>query len=73
MDPLGQLGMIYQKFDLGDFNTAKIPFADYLETQKNYKIDSYQIKRDELDQVLERLDFAMKFWNYSIPENIEVL
>lgn len=72
-NPLNQLQMIYNQFDLGDYSVVRTFFSDYLDTQKNYKIDQYQIKRDELDQVLEKLDFAMKQWNYDMPEDVEVI
>ena len=72
-NPLQHLEKIYSKFRLGEFAKLRPFFTAYLETQKEHKTHGYKIKRKELDLALEKLDFAMKKWNYEVPENLVII
>lgn len=72
-DPQTHLKMIYEKFNVGNFDSVKIKISNYIEANKDYTISTYQIDKDELDLVMEKLGFAMKLWKYGMPENVEVV
>ncbi|MCK5702499.1 MAG: hypothetical protein KAI29_15150, partial [Cyclobacteriaceae bacterium] len=48
-------------------------FLEYLDTQKEHQKNSYSIEQQELDKVMTKLEFAMKHWNYDIPQELQVL
>jgi len=72
-NPLEHLEQIYSTFGLGDYNKLLPNFISYLETQKGHKMHGYKIKRKELDRVLEKLGFAMKKWNYEVPDDLLII
>ena len=72
-EPIEQLAHIYSKFHLDNFTQVLPHFKTYLDTQKNYRGYQYKIKRWELDLVLSKLDFAMKIWNYDMPEDLIIM
>lgn len=45
----------------------------YLNGLGYFTLLDYKILRRELDLVLERLKFAMDYWDYNLPEGIEIL
>ncbi|MDZ7606937.1 MAG: sulfotransferase [Cyclobacteriaceae bacterium] len=73
LNPLEHLERIYRQFDIGDFAKLQPLMRSYLETQKEHKMHGYKISRQELDVVLEKLDFAMKYWDYSIPNDLDII
>jgi hypothetical protein len=72
-NPMDHLAKIYTRFGLGDFTKLQPLFSSYLETQKEHKLHGYKINRKELDRVLEKLDFAMKKWNYEVPGDLLII
>jgi len=72
MNPLEHLEKIYKVFGLGEFKKMLPLFNSYMETQKEHKMHGYTIDSKELDHVLKKLDFAMKRWNYRVPEDLAV-
>jgi omega-hydroxy-beta-dihydromenaquinone-9 sulfotransferase len=73
LNPLEYLQQIYSRFGFNDFDKALPAFTAYLLTQKDHKMNGYKIKRKELDLVLEKLGFAMKHWNYEIPDDLVII
>ncbi len=73
LNPMIHLEKIYQKFNLGDFSQVAPRFQAYMQTQKEHRMQSYKISRKELDLVLEKLDFAMKKWNYEVPDDLLII
>jgi len=71
-DPIKEVENIYKKFKLDDFNELQPVFQEYIDELKGHKIDSYTIDQKELDRVTDRLGFAMKHWNYKIPEDLNI-
>ncbi len=72
-DPLGEVEKIYAHLQLGGNEQDKADIMAYLRSQKSHRTDTYTITRKELDIILDRWDFAMKAWNYEIPDNIRVV
>ena len=68
-----ELEKMYNKFGLSDFDKIQPVFREYLNQQKEYKNGHYSIQREELDKVMSSLDFAMKHWNYAIPDELEII
>jgi len=67
------LEKIYNQLEIPGFETAKSKFDKYLEDSKSYKKNKHLIKKELLDKILTEWDFAMKEWNYNVPENVEIL
>lgn len=72
LNPLEYLEQIYSRFGFNDLDKALPSFTSYLQTQKDHKMIGYKIKRKELELVLDKLDFAMKYWNYEIPDDLVI-
>ena len=72
-NPLKELELVYSKFSLGNFEEVKQAFQEYLTTLSDHREDSYNIDRQELDQVLKHVGFAMKHWNYDMPKNLTII
>ena len=72
-NPIEEIEKIYNKFGFSDFQELKPLFLEYLDTQKEHQKNSYSIEQQELDKVMTKLEFAMKHWNYDIPQELQVL
>jgi hypothetical protein len=73
IDPMKEIEKIYDQLRLDGNEQDKVDIIAYLKTQKSHKTDKYIITRKELDTILDRWDFAMKQWDYQIPDNIRVV
>jgi hypothetical protein len=73
LNPMYHLENIYTQFGLGDFTKVAPQFQAYLQTQKEHKMQGYTIGRQELEMVLDKLGFALKYWNYEIPEDLVIV
>ena len=71
--PIQNLEHIYTKFNYSNFQKLKPVFENYLDSIEGYKIDTYTMSQQELDRIMEHLGFAMKHWNYMMPENLKIL
>jgi hypothetical protein len=71
--PFENLEHIYKYFNFSGFQELKPAFEDYLKTLEDHEIDSYVMDQKELDKVLDHVGFAMKHWNYQLPENLEII
>lgn len=72
-DPLAELEKIYTSFGFSNFQDELPVFQDFLETQKEHRVDAYSMDKNELDQVLSKVDFAMKHWGYELPDELKIL
>lgn len=72
-DPLPFVEKIYNQLKIPNFNEAKPYFEEYLLKQKKFVSNKHQLDKKTVDKILERWDFAMKAFNYDIPDNIEIL
>lgn len=52
-DPAGRLEEIYQKLDLGDFETVRPHLQEYLQKQRDYKTNRHQLE-PEIQQEIRR-------------------
>jgi len=64
---------IYKQLQIPEFETARIRFDKYLEDSKDYKKNKHLIKKELLDKILDKWDFAMKEWGYDVPGNVEIV
>jgi hypothetical protein len=70
---LPELERIYGQLKLPGFEKAKPLFQQYLESQKSYEKNKYTLSRATVDKITTRWKFAMEHWNYSLPENLEIV
>ena len=71
--PLQNLENIYNNFDLPGFRELKPVFEDYLGSIKGHQVDTYSMEKAELDRVMEQVGFAMKHWDYQLPDNLNIM
>ena len=71
--PLEVLESIYSELHLPGYTEAKNSFEDYINSMKDYKKNKHSIGRKTLDTIQRKWGFSMKEWNYSLPENIEIV
>ena len=71
--PVESIEDIYAHFRLPNYHEAEPLFKTYFESKKGHKKNVYTIKRTELDLILDQWDFAMKHWNYSVPDNLKIV
>jgi hypothetical protein len=72
-EPMKYLAHIYHSFNYPGLQEVEPVFKDYLVRIEGYEADSYTIDEKELKKVMERVDFAMKEWNYDIPDNLNIV
>ena len=72
-NPIEEIKRIYDTFSYKGFQELKPAFQEYLATINSFKSDSYALEKQELDRVLEHVGFAMKHWNYEMPENMTII
>ncbi len=72
-DSLHYLKEIYAQFGLTTWDLAEEKFKAHIASQTSYKKSVNRITKQELDRVLKDWSFAMEKWQYSLPENLEVL
>ena len=72
-EPIRYLNKIYQNLHIEGFEGAQPCFLKYIEEQKSHKMYRYQMDKEEFALVVNKLDFAMKNWNYNVPENVDVV
>ena len=68
-----EIERIYNKFGFGGFEDVKPLFLEYLNEQNGHQKNAYTIEQQELDRVISKLDFAMKHWNYVVPQELQVV
>ncbi len=71
-DNLYHLKEIYNKLGLETWENAEPLFREYIQAQRHYKKNRYQISGRELERLEQEWGFAMEKFNYKIPENLEV-
>jgi hypothetical protein len=72
-NPMDSLEQVYKEFNFSNLQELKPVFESYLGSIGDHKIDSYTMDKEELDRVLEHVDFAMKHWNYDMPDNLKII
>ena len=72
-NPMDEVRLIYDKFGFAGFQELKPVFHEYLDTIDSFKSDAYIMEKHELDRVLNKLGFAMKLWNYELPDNLTIV
>lgn len=70
--PMEMVEQIYDQLKLPGFDEARQEFVDYIKQMKNYRKNEHTIHRSKLGVILKEWDFAMKNYNYSVPDNIRI-
>ncbi len=68
VDPIGQLKKIYSQLSLSGFKKNKLKFAYYLKQLSSYKKNRFQLKKEIMDIIKEKLSFTIDKWNYNVPD-----
>jgi len=72
-DNHGHMKEIYDQMELETWEEAEPHFTAYISKQKHYKKNIHKIKRVELDTIMREWDFALKAFDYEIPENLKII
>jgi len=71
-NPLKNLEVIYNQLGLPGFEVALPFFEKYQESMESYEKNKHSISRELLEKIQQEWDFAMKEFNYGLPEKIEI-
>lgn len=71
--PESEIKRIYDAFGFVGYDQAATSINSYAESKKGYVKNKYAIKKSLLDEILTHTGFAMKEWNYDIPDNLEIV
>jgi len=72
-DPMSTIKSIYESLEIDGFEKSKPSINEYIESKKGYKKNTHTITKKKLERILTEWDFAMKEWNYSIPDNVKII
>jgi hypothetical protein len=72
-EPLVNLEHIYQQLNLPNFNITKDRFVKYIDSQNKFKVNKHQISDEKIEKIYRHLGFAMEQYQYSVPDDIEIL
>ncbi len=71
-DPVGEIGRFFDHFGFTSKDKALKAISHYAQRNQNYRRNQYQLSRAQVDRIHDEWGFALKEWNYSQPESIEV-
>ncbi|MFL5340770.1 MAG: sulfotransferase family protein [Gemmataceae bacterium] len=63
-DPLAEMQRLYEKLNLGSFDAAKPRIQQYLERNKNYETNKYDLSPDLRAEVARRWGDYIRKWGY---------
>jgi hypothetical protein len=72
-NPIEEVERIYGKFNLSNFQDLEPVLEEYIDALNGHTRDSYTIGQKELNRVMDHVGFAMKHWNYDMPENLTII
>ena len=72
-NPINTLNSIYTTLNIDNCDIALKNFETYVDTLKSYKKNRHIIKKNQLDILMKEWSFTMEKYDYSIPNNIEVV
>jgi hypothetical protein len=67
-DPIGQMQMLYQRLDLGSFETLRPHLEQYLTTIKGYETNRYQLSPETRAEITRRWGAVIRQYGYE-PES----
>jgi hypothetical protein len=63
-DPVGQMQMVYQRLDLGDFEAARLAVEDYAARTKDYKTNRFELDPSTRDEITRRWGAFIERYGY---------
>ena len=67
-DPISNVKQIYSKLRLPGFETALPEMSKYLEKQKHYKTNVYNIDKEIIEHIYNNWSFTIDLWKYTPPK-----
>ncbi|RLD19557.1 MAG: sulfotransferase [Bacteroidetes bacterium] len=67
-DPVGNLRSIYNKLGLKDFDKSHAQFDNYVNSQKSYQKNKYEMPREMVELVDKYWGEYVERWGYGVPE-----
>ena len=71
-NPVKEIEMIYEKFQIPDSEKALKQISQYVGTIQDYQRNTHTITQSQYDQITNRWQFALDHWNYKKPNDIEI-
>ena len=71
--PEVEVQKIYDQLNSGENVRENVQIMDFIASQKAHKTDAYILTKQEYEALMERWGFAMKKWNYRVPDNIKII
>jgi len=66
-DPVGRMREVYERLELGDFETARPGIEGYVERTKGYKVNRHELTPEVRDQVAKRWGAYIERYGYVPP------
>jgi hypothetical protein len=70
--PIETIKTIYRHFNLDGYRDTEKELKAYVISQKNHRLDPYNLDKDDFELIKEKFDFAFKEWQYDMPKNVAV-
>ncbi len=67
-NPMGTLEELYRTLGINGFERARPHFQRYLESQGDYRQNSYSMTEEDKSTVQRHWGFAVEHWGYTVPE-----
>ncbi|MBE9189739.1 sulfotransferase [Gloeocapsopsis crepidinum LEGE 06123] len=69
-NPIQEIERIYKQLSLSGFDSAKCCFKAYIESQKSYKKNEYELDKQTVDKITSCWGFTIRKWRYETPQNM---
>ena len=70
--PMEEIQNIYDRLKMKGFDKAGPLINAYADSEKDFVKNKYAIKSSLLDEIIQKVDFAMAKWDYQVPDNLEI-
>ncbi|MCB1077803.1 MAG: sulfotransferase [Verrucomicrobiae bacterium] len=73
-DPLGEIGRIYDRFEIEDKDAGLASIGQYVESIRDYEPNVHRMSRAHVEEIQDRWAFSFEHWGYPIepPEGIRI-
>ena len=66
--PLSEVARIYDQFRLPGWEDASAVVADYVSSQRTYRLNHFSITQADIEKVQQHWGFALEAWGYAPPQ-----
>jgi len=68
-DPVGEMRLLYEKLELGEFDSLKPRLEEYLAKNRNYEPNKFELSAEKRDEISKRWGNVIRHYGYSIESD----